>query len=131
MLLQTCAHQLQQHSGKMEMYACAWTWRISQTVKREHHMLTNLDDIAPKLRKATAFSKLDASGGLPLDRESCHLSTFVTLIGRNWFQRAHFRISSTSEIFQRLLSEIIFFRHRLRWRYNWRRYCMMAIHRGI
>lgn len=46
-------------------------------------MLTNLDDIAPKLRKATAFSKLDASSGLPLDRESCHLSTFVTLIGRN------------------------------------------------
>lgn len=49
-------------------------------------MLTNLDDIAPKLRKATAFSKLDASSGfhqIPRDRESCHLSTFVTLIGRN------------------------------------------------
>lgn len=94
---------------RMGMYACAWTWRNLQTVKREHYMLPNLDDIAPKLRKATAFSKLDASSGfhqIPLDRESCHLSTFVTLIGRKWFQRVHFRITSTSEIFQRLMSEI-------------------------
>lgn len=94
----------------MEMYACAWTWRNSQTVKRKHYMLPNLDDIAPKLRKATAFSKLDASSGfhqIPPDRESCHLSTFVTLIGRNWFQRVPFRITSTSEIFHRLMSEIL------------------------
>lgn len=72
-------------------------------------MLPNLDDIAPKLRKATAFSKLGASSGfhqIPLDRESCHLSTFVTLIGRNCFQRVPFRITSNSEIFQRLMSEI-------------------------
>lgn len=92
------------------MYACAWTWRNSQTVKREHYMLSNLDEIAPKLRKATAISKLDASSGfhqIPLDRESCHLSIFGTLIGRNWFQRVPFRITSTSEIFQRLMSEIL------------------------
>lgn len=92
------------------MYACAWTWRNSQAVKREHYMLSNLDEIAPKLRKATAISKLDASSGfhqISLDRESCHLSTFGTLIGRNWFQRVPFRITSTSEIFQRLMSEIL------------------------
>lgn len=30
-----------------------------------------------------------------------------TQIGRNWFQRVAFRITSTSEIFQRLMSEIL------------------------
>ena len=73
-------------------------------------MLPNLDDIKPKLHGATVFSKLDASGGfhqLPLDPESCHLTTFITPFGRYCFQRVPFGITSAPEIFQRKMSEIL------------------------
>ncbi|XP_062593536.1 uncharacterized protein K02A2.6-like [Saccostrea cucullata] len=73
-------------------------------------MLPNLDDIAPKLCKATVFSKLDASSGfhqIPLDPESCHLTTFITPFGRYCFQRVPFGITSAPEIFQRRMSEIL------------------------
>ncbi|XP_062584093.1 uncharacterized protein K02A2.6-like [Saccostrea cucullata] len=89
---------------------CVDLKKLNQAVKREHYMLPNLDDIAPKLCKATVFSKLDASSGfhqIPLDPESCHLTTFITPFGRYCFQRVPFGITSAPEIFQRRMSEIL------------------------
>jgi hypothetical protein len=89
---------------------CVDLKRLNEGVKREHFMLPNLDDISPKLRGATVFSKLDASSGfyqIPLHPSSCELTTFITPMGRYCFRRVPFGIISAPEIFQRNMTELL------------------------
>ena len=89
-------------NGKIRI--CVDLKKLNDSVKREQYMLPNLDDIAPDLKGAKVFSKLDASSGfyqIPLDQESCSLTTFITLFGRYCFKRVPFGLSSAPEIFQR------------------------------
>lgn len=89
---------------------CVDLKKLNQGVKREHYMLPNLDDIAPKLSGATVFSKLDATSGfhqLCLDADSCHLTTFITPFGRYCFKRLPFGITSAPEICQRRMSDLL------------------------
>ncbi|XP_048756258.2 uncharacterized protein LOC125667020 [Ostrea edulis] len=85
---------------------CVDLKRLNDAVKREHYMLPNLDDIAPKLTGAQYFSKLNASSGfyqIPLDPDSCELTTFITPMGRYCFKRVPFGIT----IFQRKMTELL------------------------
>ncbi|KAK3101745.1 hypothetical protein FSP39_006077 [Pinctada imbricata] len=89
---------------------CVDLKHLNQAVKREKYMLPNLDDIAPKLRGSTVFSKLDAMCGfhqIPLDEESSLLTTFITPFGRYCYKRLPFGITSASEIFQRPMTDIL------------------------
>ncbi|XP_056000230.1 uncharacterized protein K02A2.6-like [Ostrea edulis] len=89
---------------------CVDLKRLNDAVKREHYMLPNLDDIAPKLTGAQYFSKLDASSGfyqIPLDSDSCELTTFITPMGRYCFKSVPFGITSAPEIFQRKMTELL------------------------
>ena len=89
---------------------CVDLKRLNDSVKREHFMLPNLDDIAPDLEGATVFSKLDASSGfyqIPLNEESRELTTFITPFGRYSFRRVPFGITSAPEIFQRKMKEML------------------------
>ena len=89
---------------------CVDLKKLNKAVKREHFMLPNLDDISPKLCGATVFSKLDASSGfhqLPLEEDSCHLTTFITPFGRYCYRFVPFGITSAPEIFQRRMSEVL------------------------
>lgn len=89
---------------------CVDLKRLNEAVKREHYMLPNLDDVAPKLAGAKVFSKLDASSGfyqIPLHPDSCKLTTFITPMGRYCFKRVPFGITSAPEIFQRKMTELI------------------------
>ncbi|KAK3091772.1 hypothetical protein FSP39_022529 [Pinctada imbricata] len=89
---------------------CVDLKKLNEAVKREHLMLPNLEDISPKLQGSKIFSKLDASNGfhqIPLDEDSCHLTTFITPFGRYCFTRVPFGITSASEIFQRKMSELL------------------------
>lgn len=60
------------------MYACVNLKKLNQTVKREDYTLPYLDDIAPKLSKATVlvFSKLDASGEMQTTAPKCHENNY-------------------------------------------------------
>lgn len=72
-------------------------------------MLPNLDDTAPKLKGAKYFSKLDASSGfyqIPLHKDSCELTSFITPMGRYCFKIVRFGITSAPEIFQRKMTKI-------------------------
>ena len=72
--------------------------------------MPTLEDIAPKLAGAKIFSTLEAScrfWQIPLEENSCKLTTFITPIGRFCFRRLPFRITSAPEMFQRQMSTLL------------------------
>ena len=84
--------------------------RLNTAVKRERYILPTLEDITHKLKGSVIFSKLDATSGywqIPLDEESAKLTTFITPFGRFFYKRLPFGISSASEIFQRVMEELL------------------------
>ncbi len=82
---------------------------LNKAIKRPHYPMKTIDDITHTLAGATVFSTLDANCGfwqIPLDEESSKLLTFNTIYGRYRFLRLSFGINSSSELFQRIMSEI-------------------------
>ena len=89
---------------------CVDLKQLNTAVRREHHMLPSLEDIAPKLAESKVFSTLDAASGcwqIPIDEDSQLLTTFITPFGRYAFCRLPFGISSGPEIFQRKMSTLL------------------------
>ena len=84
--------------------------RLDNAVRRQQFMLPNLDDIAPKLANSLVFSSLDTSSGffqIPLEESSSALTTFITPFGRFRFKRIPMGITSSPEIFQKKMSELL------------------------
>lgn len=82
---------------------CVDLTKLNKAVKRERFMLPTLEDIAPKLSRATVFSTVDEVSGfwqISLDASSMKLTTFITPVGRFCFRRLPFGITSAPEIFQ-------------------------------
>jgi hypothetical protein len=89
---------------------CVDLKQLNRAVIRERFLLPSLDDILPKLSKASVFSSLDCSSGfwaIPLDEATAKLTTFITPFGRYHFQRLPFGISSAPEIFQRVMEDLL------------------------
>lgn len=83
---------------------------LNKAVKRERYQLPTLEDILHRLNGAKVFSKLDATSGffqIPLDDESCKLTTFITPFGRFYYRRLPQGITSAPEIFQRTVETIL------------------------
>ena len=77
--------------------------QLNAAVRREHHMLPSLSDIAPKHAESKVFSTLDAARGswqIQIDEDSQLLTTVIRPFGRYAFCRLPFGISSVPEIFQ-------------------------------
>lgn len=71
--------------------------------QRERFILTTIDDILPRLAESCVFSLLDTTSGfwqIALERETA----FITPMGRFFFRRLLFGVSSASEIFRREMS---------------------------
>ena len=67
---------------------CVDVKQLNTAVRREHHMLPSLEDIAPKLAGSKVFSPLDAASGfwqIPIDEDSQLLTTFITPFRRYVF----------------------------------------------
>lgn len=82
---------------------CVDLKRLNKEVKRERFVLPTVDDILP----SCVFSLLDSESGfwqILLERDTAKLTTFITLMGRYFFKRLPFGISSAPEIFQREMS---------------------------
>lgn len=91
---------------------CVDLTALNKSVQREIHPMASVDDSLAKLgsSKSKFFTKLDANSGfwqIPLDQKSRLLTTFLTPWGRFCFNRLPFGISSASEIYQRMMSEIL------------------------
>ena len=89
---------------------CADLKKLNVAVQRERYVLPTLEDVIHKLSGATVFTTLDASSGywaVPLHAESRLLTTFITPMGRYCFKRLPFGISCASEIFQRVMNDLL------------------------
>ena len=83
---------------------------LNESVLREVHPLPKVEDTLAKLTGATIFSKLNANLGfwqVPLGKNSCHLTTFITPFGRYQFNRLPFGINSAPEHFQKQMNQIL------------------------
>ena len=83
---------------------------LNESVLRETHPMPSVDDTLAQLSGATVFSKVDANSGfwqIPLAADSCHLTTFITPMGRFCFKKLPFGISSAPELFQKRMSQIL------------------------
>ncbi|KAK7106746.1 hypothetical protein V1264_017967 [Littorina saxatilis] len=83
---------------------------LNKAIKREHYPMKTIEEVVQNMPGAKVFSKLDATSGywqLKLDEESSKLCTFNTPWGRYRFLRLPFGIVSASEIFQRVMSQMV------------------------
>ena len=83
---------------------------LNKAIKREHFPMKTIEEVVQNMPGAKVFSKLDATSGywqLKLDEESSKLCTFNIPFGRYRFLRVPFGIVSASEIFQRVMSQMV------------------------
>lgn len=82
---------------------------LNQYLMREQYALPTFEDLTAKMHGAKYFSKLDANKGfymIKLDKKSSFLTTFNTPFGRFRYLRLPFGLSISSEIFDRVFSQI-------------------------
>ena len=95
-------------NGKLRI--CLDPRPLNKAIKRHRYQLPTAEEIFSEMQGAAVFSKLDASSGywqVPVDEESSYLLTFMTPFGRYRFKRMPYGIHSASEIFQKVVSDII------------------------
>ncbi|KAL9960046.1 hypothetical protein ACROYT_G033443 [Oculina patagonica] len=82
---------------------------LNKALRRPHHPMRTVEDVASRMPNATVFSTLDARSGfwqIKLDYQSSLLTTFSTPFGRYRFLRMPFGLTSASEVFQRAMEEL-------------------------
>ena len=95
-------------NGKVRI--CVDLTKLNESVCRERHILPSVEQTLAQIGGAKHFSKLDSNSGywqIPLDPESCKLTTFITPFGRFCFNRLPFGITSAPQHFQRRIMEIL------------------------
>ena len=83
---------------------------LNKSIKQEHFPMKTIEEVVQNMPEAKVLSKLDATSGywqLKLDEESSKLCTFNTPFGRYRLLRVPFGIISASEIFQRVMSQMV------------------------
>lgn len=93
----------------LDLRLCIDPKDLNNAIKRQHFYIPTFDDLIHKLKGAKYFSILDCSNGfwqIKLDEYSSKLCTFNTPFGRYKFLRLPYGITSASEIFQRIISQI-------------------------
>ena len=93
-----------------KLRVCIDPFNLNQAIKREHHPMKTIEEVASRLPGAKIFSTLDAASGfwqIQLNEESANLTCFNTPFGRYKFNRMPFGITSAPEVFQRTM-ELLF-----------------------
>jgi len=94
---------------KDEIRICIDPRDLNTALKRVHHPMVTIEEVADKLTNTTTFSTLDACSGfwqLPVDESSSKLLTFNTPWGRYRFCRLPFGIAPAPEIYQREMERL-------------------------
>ena len=95
--------------GKDEIRLCINPQDLNKALKRPHHPMRSVEEVAAQMAGATVFTVLDAKNSfwqIPLDKKSSLMTTFSTPFGRYRFLRMPFGINSASEVFQRSMEQL-------------------------
>lgn len=82
---------------------------LNKALKRPHHPMRTIEEVAAQMPNSTVFSVLDAKCSfwqITLDHKSSMLTTFSSPFGRFRFLRMPYGINSASEVFQRAMEQI-------------------------
>ncbi|CAI5693955.1 unnamed protein product [Oreochromis niloticus] len=82
---------------------------LNKALKRPHHPMRTIEEIAAQMPNSKVFSVLDAKCSfwqITLDHKSSMLMTFSSPFGRFRFLRMPYGINSASEVFQRAMEQI-------------------------
>ena len=82
---------------------------LNTALKRVHHPMVTIEEVANRLSGAEIFTSLDVCSGLwqlPMDEESSKLLTFNTPWGRYRFTRLPFGIAPAPAIYQREMDKL-------------------------
>lgn len=94
---------------KHEIRICINPKDLNTALKRPHHPMRSVEEVASQMSGVTVFSVLDAKNSfwqIRLDRKSSMMTTFSTPFGRYRFLRMPFGINSASEVFQRAMEQL-------------------------
>ena len=89
---------------------CVDMRQANKAVLRERHVSPTLQDIIHDLNGATIFSKLDLNSAyhqLELHPDSRAITNFSTNVGLFRYKRLLFGVSSSSEVFQHTISQVL------------------------
>ena len=89
---------------------CVDLTQLNKSVQREIYPVSSVDESLAKLGQSKIFTKLDCKSGfwqIPLSPKSRRLTTFITPFGHFCFSRLPFGISSASEFFQTMMTEVL------------------------
>ncbi|KAF0044793.1 hypothetical protein F2P81_003951 [Scophthalmus maximus] len=92
-----------------EIRLCINPKDLNTALKRPHHPMRSVEEVAAQMSGATVFSVLDAKNSfwqIRLDKKSSMLTTFSTPCGRYRFLWMPFGINSASEIFQHTMEQL-------------------------
>ena len=89
---------------------CVDYTQLNKVVKREVYPMAHVESSLAKLSGGTIFTKLDANSGfyqIPLAEEAQLLTTFLSPFGRFAYRRLPFGLSSSPEIYSKIISETL------------------------
>lgn len=92
-----------------EIRLCIDPRDLNKFIKRPHHPMRTVEEVAAQMPNSTVFSVLDAKSSfwqISLDHKTSLLTTFSTPFGRFRFLRMPFGINSASEVFQHAMEQI-------------------------
>ena len=92
-----------------EIRICIDPQDLNTALKRPHHPMRTVEEIASNMSNASVFSVLDAKTSfwqIPLDRASSYKTTFNSPEGRYRFLRMPYGLNSGSEVFQRSMEQL-------------------------
>ena len=95
--------------SKDDLRICIDPRDLNKVLKRPHHPMVTVEEVANRLAGAKSFTSLDACSGywqLPVDDESSKLLTFNTPWRRYQFTRLPFGISPAPELYQREMDRL-------------------------
>ena len=83
---------------------------LNESILREHFPMKTVEEVAAKVKNAKIYSVPDASNGywqIRLTKDSQKYTTFNSPFGRYKYFHLSFGIKSSSEVFQRTISQIL------------------------
>ena len=98
------------HKSNGDIRICLDPRDLNKNLRRDHHRVPTVEEVAHEFAGSKYFTKLDARWGywsIVLEKESSSLTTFNSPFGRYRFLRLPFGLACSQDIFQKKMDQIL------------------------